>query len=158
MLILWSGQFTIGFIMTSSPSNFILNSDFATLKNSERGLTATITVTASKFIVANSYWEQHVDIPITEAYAVSTARISSSRNSNRYLSCNYLDMVYMDGYTDSAGDWIVTYNVEAFIFRLSSNVVRFQIYIRNPYGEILVTDGTAETFSLYMNTFVPPLA
>ena len=142
----------------TKPSNFILNSDYATLKNSQLGLTATVSIPASVVIPADSYAQWTQDITITESYAISSCRISSSRYSNRWLVANYLSNQRTNGRL-SDGSTNVWYSVACFVNRINSTTVRFTAYIRNEYSALaLTTEATSETFSLVMNTFVPPFA
>lgn len=139
----------------SSPSNFILNSDYATLKNSQYGLTAQVTVPGSSTLYANSYLEWHTDITITEPFAMSACRIASSKNSNKYLVGNN---TYMNRSADYGGFYDIPYGINVFVFRTNSTTVRFQALINNPYNFDWVLAPTDETFSLYMYTFVPPFS
>jgi len=133
-------------------NNYILNTDFATLKNSQAGLTATVTVPGSTVIGASALAEWHVDIPITQTYAMAACRIASSKNSNRSLLGNATYMIR------TATGGAVTYDVYCYVFRVNSTTVRFQAVIQNPYSLILTGEPGDEVFSLYMYTFVPPFA
>lgn len=138
----------------SKPDNFILSTDFATLKNSQSGLTAQITVPGSQSIAASDVFLVYADIPITEPYSIATARISSSKNSNKMLVGNATDFTRIGNIEGEPA----IYNVFAFIWRTSSNNVRFQAIIQNPYGYTLTGAAGDEVFNLYFNTFVPPFA
>lgn len=139
----------------SKPDSFILNTDFATLKNSERGLTAQITVPGSVAVAGSGLYSPFVDIPITQSQAVSTARISSSKNSSRQLVGNATDFIRTGSVLGIPGAF---YDLYAFIWRVSPNVVRFQVLIQNPYDDPLVGATGDETFTVYFNTFVPPFS
>lgn len=135
------------------PSKFITSTDYATLKNSQTGLTATVTVPSSAVIPAGSYLEWHTDIQIAESCAMVACRISSSKNSSRWLVGNTTDMIR----TGSLSGTPTTYDIFVFVWRVSANTMRFQATINNPtYGSPLTCAAGDETFSLYMYTFVPP--
>ena len=136
----------------SKPNSFTLSSDFATLKNSELGLTATVTVPSASVVSASSYREWHTDITISEPFAIASCRIASSKNSNKYIIGNATDMLR---YTSGG---IVSYDIYCFVWRVNSTTVRFQALIQNPYSVSMTCASGDETFSLYMYTFVPPFS
>ena len=137
----------------TKPDTFMLTTDYATLKNSESGLTAQVTVPGSIVIGGAAVYAPFFDIPIKEAMAISTGRISSSKNSNRSLIGNATDSMRFGVVTGIPG---ALYDVYAFLWRVSPNVVRFQALIQNPYSDPLTTEAGDETFTVVFNTFVPP--
>lgn len=148
MIFLVRGIFTTGCTSMSKPANAILSTQFATLKNSQTGIVATITVPGSAAIGAGASAEWHTDIPITTPYALAACRIASSKNSSRSLFGNATDVIR----NGSLG----LYDIYCFVWRLNSTTVRFQALIQNPYGSAMTGEAGNEVFSLYMHTFVPP--
>jgi len=136
----------------NNPDSFVLTTDYATLKNSQQQLTATITVPSGQVIAGSAYYASFVDVPITASLGLSAGRISSSKNSNRSLVGNAVDM-YRSG-TESG--FPAPYDIYAFLWRVSPNVVRFQVLIQNPYVGNLTGESGSETFTVVFNTFLPP--
>jgi len=141
----------------TKPSNFIINSDYATLRNSQLGLTASVTVPSGAVVPARASREWVQDITIQAPYAISSCRISSSKYYNRWIVCNTMDMMWTHGDL-SDGSTGVWYDVYCFVRRLNATTVRFAAVITNTYDFELTCDPFDETFNLVMNTFVPPFA
>lgn len=139
----------------SKPSQFITSSDFPTLKNDgNTGTTAlpdvTVTVPASITIPGGSYLEYHTDVTIGSAGAITTARISSSKDSNVWYRAQFVV------YTRFGADGF--YSVGAFIHRINSTQIRCHAYIPNPNSTNTRGETTAETITFHLNTFIPPFA
>lgn len=141
----------------TKPTDFILNSEYATLKNSQIGLTASVTVPSGAIVAALGYREWYQDIPIEASYAISSCRISSSKYYDRGLVCNTMNMYWTHG-SLADGSINMGYDVYCFVRRLNATTVRFAAIITNTYNSVLTCDPFDETFNLVMNTFVPPFA
>lgn len=131
----------------SKPDNFILNTDFPTLKNDNRG-NATVSIPSSITITGNSYAEYHYDLPIGIKGAICNVRSQSSKNSDKWVSAQ--GCVFL-----RTGD-IGGYNVAIFVYRISATTVRCQIYIPNPYNTTLTGESGVETVNFHINTYIPP--
>lgn len=136
------------------PEDFILNSDFATLKNSEIGKTAQVTIPGSTSVAGSASVEWHVDVPITESYAISLGRIASSKNSNRDLIGN---ATVLERSGTSLGN-PAFYQIYGFMWRVSPNTVRCTALIQNNQSSTLIGASGDEVLTFYFDTFVPPFA
>lgn len=137
----------------TNPFNFIANTDYATLKNIGSG-SGTIVIPGSVAIAASAYYETHIDITLGQAGAVTRSRIRSNKEGSKWR---------IGGATDSLRTGInsanpATYDVYAFVWQPSPNVIRFSALIQNPYASPLTGATGNETIDFYTNTFIPPFA
>lgn len=135
----------------TNPSNFILNTDYATLKNSGSG-SGTVVIPGSVSVPGNSYYETHTDITLGQAGAVTRSRIRSNKENNTWR---------IGGATDGFRTGInsanpATYDVYCFVWQPSPNVIRFTALIQNPYSTVLTGATGNEIIDFYTNTFIPP--
>lgn len=144
----------------TKPEDFILSTDYATLKNDATGIT-TVSIPASQVIPASigpngSYLEYHSDLEIGTIGALTRIQISSTKDSNAIYATRTADY----GRTGStpSGPGISSYSVDAFLYRISPTTVRCQVYILNQYPEPLTTEAGVETITFYVNTFLAPYA
>lgn len=135
------------------PSKFITNSDFATLKNDNGGSTS-ITFLGSTSISGSSFSQLTSDLTIGARASINRLQISSSKDaSTRYAT---LSLGYTRTGTSSAAP--ASYGIVAYVSRTSATNLRFAVYVPNPYGASLTTESGNETFTFYINTFIPPFA
>ena len=136
----------------SKPESFIMNPDYATLKNSESGKAATVTIPSGVVVPGNGYWADQQDVTISEAQAIVSGRIASSKNSNRSLLGNATDFMRFGSVLGSGA----LYDVYVFMWRVNPTTVRMQALIQNPYSDNLIGESGAEIFNAAFNTFVAP--
>lgn len=129
----------------TKPESFISTSDYATLKN-DGTATLTITLPASVGIASSTNYTLTSDVTVGTAGASDRAQIHSSRLGKRYVT-NLL------GVSRSGSD---PYTILVSLYRTSATTLRAMVDIRNPYGGTLTTEATAEVFTFYVNTFLPP--
>ena len=137
----------------STPSNFIANSDFATFKNDD-GTVATVLFTGSTNVAGNSSSTVTTDITIGEQASVNRIQISSSKDSS--LRYSTLSLSYNRTGTVSGSP--APYDIFAIVTRTSATNLRCSVYVPNPYGSTLTTASGNETFTFYIDTFLPPFA
>jgi len=140
------------------PESFTSSTDFATLKNDARA-SAQVTAPGSQVIpatigVAASYLEYHADLAVGAPGAVMRVQIASSKNSNIIQVTQNTGGVRLGTLLGFPNP----YNISAFAYRLSPTTVRCQVYIPNPNSDPLTTAAGDETFTFYINTFLPPFA
>jgi len=135
----------------TTPSSFISTSDYATFKND--GSTSTFVVyAASTSVAGNGYSIVSADIAIGKQASINRVQISSSKDSSkRYsslsLSFNRIGLV---------GGSAAPYTVVAYMSRTSATNLRCSVYVPNPYSSTLTTATGNETFTFYIDTFLPP--
>lgn len=131
----------------TKPTQFILSSDYATLKNDDSKSTS-VTAPGSQSIAGSGYLEYHSDLTVGAQASLNRVQISSSKDSNTRYATELLEYAR----TGSLGG----YNIVAYAFRISTTMMRCSIYVPNPYGGAMTSEAGDETFNFYINTFTPP--
>jgi hypothetical protein len=140
------------------PSQFILTTDYATLKNDDADSTS-VTAPGAQVVPAavgplGGYLEYHTDLEVGVQGSITRLQISSSKQSNIVYSTRTLSL-------DRTGTVLgmpAIYSVVAFTYRVGPTTLRCQVYIQNPNADPLTTEAGNETFTFYVNTFIPPYA
>lgn len=133
--------------------SFILSTDFATLKN-DAAASTSVTAPGSATVVGGSYVEYHSDLNIGVVGSLTRIQVSSSKNSNSIQVTRFV----AGSRTGVVLGSPAAYGIYAFVYRLDSDTLRCQVYIPNPYADSLTTEAGDETFTFYVNTFLPPYA
>ena len=133
--------------------DFILNSDFATLKNDDDGI-LSVTLPNLLNVPAASTYTTSDSIVIGTAGSDIRQRISSSKDNIWYTSKSIM-------YTSSSGATVSgspsSYDIVAAISRTGATTVTLTIFIPNPYGATLAISGLSQTITAYVATFIPPV-
>lgn len=137
----------------SQPEQFILDSDFATLKNDNQG-TAQVTIPSSTSVAGSGSASFSTDLVIGASGAISRVRMSSTKDSNKWRISNAIDYTRIGVNSGSPAN----YDIFLFVWRPSATVLRCQALIQNPYATTLTGASGAETVTFYVNTFLPPFA
>lgn len=135
----------------SKPDNFILNSDYATLKNDARN-SASVTFPGSQSIGANVVRSYQSTINLGEGGSSIRSRISSSKDSNNWYACTSIYYIR----TGTVSGSPATYDLRGVITRTSPTEVTVIAAVLNPYGSTLVTASGDEVLSFLVNGFLPP--
>lgn len=135
------------------PSLFTATTDFPTLKNDIVKAGVTVTIPADVIILGDQVAEFYTDVAIGSQGALSSCRISSSKDSNWYRA-----QLVVYTRTGVTFDGPTSYPIAAFVWRTSTTNLRCQIQILNMYNIPLACEPTPETISFHINTFVPPFA
>lgn len=144
--------------MTTQPSQFILTTDFPTLKNDFFG-SGTITIAGSIVIPGSGTASGFGDVTIGVQGSVVRGRISSTKNLDTVGDpIAYTGQNIAFSRTGTVLGSPASYQVFAFMFRSASTKLRFQVYILNPYVDPLTTEAGTDVIFLYANTFIPPYA
>lgn len=134
------------------PSNFIMNSDYATLANDDTGI-ATVTIPGGVSVPAGGTYIQSVDIAIGATASINRIQFSSSKDFNtRYSAIGFMGWTRIGTVLGATA----SYEVYAIPHRISSGFLRLDAYIPNPYGDVLIGDSGNETLTFYIDTFIPP--
>jgi len=130
------------------PDDFILTSDFATVKSDTFGATATVTVPSAVSVAAGATVEYTADISGGSSGAALRCRIRSSKASSAWLAAP--QVVYTR--TGSLG----LYSLVALVYLLAPGTVRCSVRIFNDSGSTMTTEAGAETIDFVVSTFIPP--
>lgn len=140
----------------TKPSQFILTTDYATLKNDDSD-SSTVTAPGAQVVPAaigpvGGYVEYHTDVSIGTQGAISRLQIASSKGSDIVYSTRTLSFNRTGTILGNPAD----YSIIAFAYRVAPTTLRCQVYIQNPNSDPLVTEAGNETFTFYLNTFLAP--
>lgn len=133
--------------MDSRPNEFIINSDFPTLKN-EGFVSGDITIPGSISIPAGGNASGEITLSSGDNGSLSRGRIASSKNFFNWYTGQGISF----NRTGSLGPYVVL----ALIFRPSSTQITFKVIVQNPYGSTMTGEAANETVYFYSNQFVAP--
>lgn len=137
-------------------NNFILTTDFATLKNDAitNSLTTSVTFPASVSVGGNSYSQFSSTIDIPENVNVIRAQIQSSLNSGISQPTDQVIDVRNGTVSGSSGFF---YNDIAY-YTTSNNQITCNVLCINPYSSTLITASSPVTYTFNFQIFLPPFA
>lgn len=123
--------------------NFIITSEFATLKNL-RTINSNITIPSGSIIAPNQtgVWEQNIPIENT-AGSIERTSVYSNRNNIRVIGNSI--------YLQRSG-----YGISLSVYKTSQNNLRISAEIFNPTSSNITT-GAEEIFDFTVNIFVSPI-
>lgn len=135
----------------TKPSKFILTTDFPTLKNDDTQagqlvLPGSLTVASGGNVTGTG------DVTMGQLGAVIRGRIASTKNSDIFYSGQAIVFDRVGTFAGSPAP----YPMACFMYRISATVVRFVVYIPNPYGGTLTLEAGTDTITLQANTFITP--
>lgn len=133
----------------TKPTSFITTSDYATLKN-DAGSSGTVTVPASFTVGAANTKTYTTNLTLGSTGSINRVQISSSKDSNTIYSTG----LHARTRTGSLG----AYTIYSFVTRTSATNLQLTCIIPNPYGATLTGASGDETFTFYVNTFLPPFS
>lgn len=140
------------------PSQFILNTDYATLKNDDEA-TLTFTIPGSIVIPASGSYSNTTShtIDIGTTGAPMRALINSSYNPNLWFYGSVLQ-VNAAGTDSIVG--AVNYQYWIAVTRSSQTTADVLVIIANQTGTggTLTTEPTARTITVRLSSFIPPFA
>jgi hypothetical protein len=145
----------------SKPENFILNSDYSTLKNDDSA-EYSFTIPGSQVIAASSPYSyvQTETFNVGDSIgATQRVQIKVSSDSSVWYSGSALQYV-ADGTYSSSG--ATEYPTLIVVYRTSQTEVTVKVYIANqggPFGAgSLTTESPTRTVTISVATFLTPFA
>lgn len=136
-----------------TPEDYILNSEYATLKNDTSG-TLSVTLPNTLAIAAGGVATFTDTITLGVAGSSVRSRIMSTKDNN-WLSMNsVLPYIYQSGATVSGTSQ--GYYVYVSANRVSPTEIRLLVTIPNNYGANMTISGLAQTITARVTTFLPP--
>lgn len=133
----------------TQPSQFIITSDFPTLKN-EGAVSGSIVIPGSIAIAGGGNATGVITMSSGQVGSLSRGRIASTKNFDNW----YTGQGIIFNRTGSVGP----YGIVAFMWRPSSTQINFQVIINNPSASPMVGEAGDETIYFYSNQFVAPYA
>lgn len=135
-------------MLMNDPNNFIVSTDFATIKNDDSDSTLSVTIPSSVVVAANSIYTQTSIVTVGSAVSNIRARIKSSKDGRWVVGSSM--SIYRMG-SPSFYDTLVT------VTRESATQVRLTAFIRNGDPSLALTGVSgAETFTAEVSTFLSP--
>lgn len=139
-------------------NHFILSTDYATLKN-DNETTVQVTfpgsvIVGGSVLPAGTSMERHTDVTIGAQGAISRIQISSTKDASIIHPARN---VYYNR-TGTVLGFSTPYTIVAFVYRISPTTMRCTALVTNPTSDPLTTEAGDETFTFYVNTFLPPFA
>lgn len=135
----------------TKPENFILTTDYATLKNDDRNDALSVTVPSSQTVGAGAVYSITDTVTVGSNVASIRSRMRSSKETNWYVTQS-LHILR----TGTVSGSPASYDVLAVVTRQTATTVRLTAFIRNPYGSTLTGASGSETFTAVVNTFLSP--
>lgn len=129
------------------PSQFILDTDYATLKNDTSNI-AQVTIPANSVIPANGYTEHSVDIVAGLPGSLIQAQIGDT----------YMGQVIVGNQVVFDHSTATPYSVLCMAYRINATTVRCTAYRPNPYNTNTTGINQAITYTFYIDTFLPPFS
>jgi hypothetical protein len=145
----------------TKPSNFILNSDYSTLKNDDSA-EYSFTITGSKVIAASppySFIQTETFDVGASLGATQRVQIETSLEPDKWYSGSALQYIANGTYSASGP---TQYPTQMVVYRTSSTQVTVLVLIANqggPFGAgSLTTEATTRTVRIRVATFIPPFS
>lgn len=135
------------------PEEFIINSDYATLKNDNSG-SLSITLPNTLNIPGNTVYSTSSTITLGVQGSSVRARIMSTKDNNWYALNSVVPYIYTSGAVVSGSS--VGYNVFVSLTRIDATTLRLLVTIPNNYGTTMAISGLAQTITGVVATFIPP--
>lgn len=133
------------------PEEFILTTDYATLKNDDSG-TFQIVVPGSFNIGSGSSYYNPTDIILGSDSVNTRSQINSSRSSTVWTAASQVDFQR----TGTVGGSPAGYSLLTSINRVDNDTLRIAVNIFNVYAGTLTTQSGSETITFDIRTFLSP--
>lgn len=134
----------------NKPEQFIVTSDYATLKNDATGA-VSVTFPGSQSIASNQLRTYTNTATLGTRGASLRTRIMSSKHGSWY-SCSTLSF----SRNANMGGMTVPYSISAFVTRTQPDEVTVIVSVLNPYDTSITTASGNETFTFELSTFLSP--
>lgn len=140
----------------TKPSNFILSSDYSTLKNDDTN-SVSIVIPGSIVIPASGTYSYSASANLTigSIGSLSRTQVNTSRNATDWYFTPLLQ-IFATGTGSLSGT--IDYDYFVYITRTSATTVTANVLIQNDSfpAETLTTESTARTITFKVATFLPP--
>lgn len=136
------------------PENFILDTDYTTLKN-DALVSIALSLPNIINIPAGQLYSNSVTTNVGVQGASIRSNIISTKNNIRYQSNN---VYYLNCPGGSIPGSPVGYDLYISVHRVSATEARVTATIPNAYGAALSITGLAQTITANIATFLPPTA
>lgn len=133
------------------PEEFILTTDYATLKNDDSGL-LSLVVPGSMSLGSGAVYSNFTDINLGGDSVNLRAQINSSRTSTIWTASSQVAF----NRTGTLGGMSVPYTLLSAIDRIDVGTLRVSVGMFNPYPGTMITQAGSETITFDMRTFLSP--
>lgn len=136
----------------TKPSDFILTTDYATLKNDNKG-SVSITLPSAILIPAAGIYSQSASIPIGVRGSSFRSRISSTKRTEQFVT-NTVVYSYSSGATVIGSP--TNYDIFVTVTRANPTSLTLSVTIPNGFADPMSVTGLAQTITANVATFLPP--
>jgi hypothetical protein len=133
------------------PEEFILTTDYATLKNDDSG-TFQLVVPGSMSIASGATYTNSSDVILGDDSVNLRSQINSSRASTIWVATTQLDLPRTGTVLGSPSPYTLFTTVD----RVGTNTIRVAAAIFNNAANTLTTQSGAETITFDLRTFLSP--
>lgn len=137
----------------NNAEDFILTTDFATLKNDDAG-TISVTIPNVTSIPAATVYSWYNEIEVGAVGSSVRAVIYTDKDIRKFYSTTLFH--YYTGGTVSGSPTLV--GINCFLHRTSKTTLRLTCFLQNPYGSTMTITGLSQTVTANFVTFLPPFA
>lgn len=137
-----------------NPENFILTSDFATLKIDGASQSLTCTIPGSTAIASGGTFQVTSERDVGGANSTFRSRCYGSKDSSSDLVAN----VRVFRRTGIIGGAPSQYDIKTWISRVSATTIRLTVRIENIYGVAMTTEVGDEDIVYTLTTFKSPFS
>lgn len=133
------------------PEEFILTTDYATLKNDDSG-TFQLVVPGSMAILSGGFYSNTSNVTLGFKSANTRSQINSSRSSTIWTAASQVDFARTGTVLGSPSP----YSLFTMINRVGDNTIEISVLIFNNNANTLTTQSGAETITFDIRTFLSP--
>lgn len=133
------------------PEEFILTTDYATLKNDDSG-TFQLAVPGSMVIASGGTFSSSMDVIIGDDSVNTRSQINSSRASTIWVAASQVDFERTGTVLGSPSP----YTLFTTINRIGTNTLQLAVAIQNNNIDPLTTQAGDETITFDIRTFLSP--
>lgn len=137
----------------TKPNDFILNSDYATLKNDANG-NVTVTLPASFSISGGGIAIYRNTIALGSRGSSFRAYIYSPSTTYNFVGEYYVNTLLNAGIVSGS---TVDVDIFVYVYRSSPTEVGLTVKIPNAYGSTMTLPSMGQSFTSHIATFLPPV-
>jgi hypothetical protein len=134
-----------------TPEEFILTTDYATLKNDDSG-TFQLVVPGSMSVAAGGSYSNTSSITLGSNSVNTRSQINSSRSSTVWTAASQVDFTR----TGTVLGVPTAYSLFTVISRTGTHTLQIAALIFNPNANTLTTQSGSETITFDIRTFLSP--
>ena len=136
----------------SKPNNFILTTDYPTLKNDDIN-SFTITIPPAFLVDFEGYYEDEEVLTIGTKGSLIRTTCKSDKDGREFTGNSFMTIGYGKW---GAGSTPTPYNILIDMYRKTATTLAVRVYIPNLTPGILLTENITEVITIKAATFLSP--